>query len=190
MIKMQELIIKEIEFLDTNYNITIAGSFRRGALSSGDIDVLITHPNYTSLTSQVSSPAKKKSTKTSEHGELLKVIVKHLEKKGFITDTMAFGDTKFMGVCRLDDEKPYRRIDLRLIPNDQYYCGILYFTGSDLFNKNMRAIALEKDFTLNEYSLRKIGTTGIPGKPLTINSEKDVFDYLEMDYKKPEERNM
>lgn len=188
MIKMQELLVKEIELIDTNYKITIAGSFRRGALSSGDIDILITHPNYTS---ELTSQSKKKSNKISEHyGELLKAIVNKLEEKGFITDTMAFGDTKFMGVCRLDEEKPYRRIDLRLIPNDQYYCGILYFTGSDMFNKNMRTIALEKGFTLNEYSLRKIGTTGIPGKPISISSEKDIFDYLEMEYKKPEERNM
>lgn len=42
----------------------------------------------------------------------------------------------------------------RLIPNDQYYCGILYFTGSDEFNRRMRQEALEKGFTINEYSIR------------------------------------
>ena len=31
---------------------------------------------------------------------------------------------------------------------------------------------------------------GIPGKPKEVKSEKDIFDYLEMEYKKPEERNM
>ena len=41
-----------------------------------------------------------------------------------------------------------------LIPEDQYYCGILYFTGSDEFNRQMRQHALEKGFTLNEYSIR------------------------------------
>lgn len=29
-----------------------------------------------------------------------------------------------------------------------------------MFNKEMRAHALEKGFTLNEYSIRPIGTTG------------------------------
>ncbi|VDI55372.1 DNA polymerase beta, partial [Mytilus galloprovincialis] len=47
-----------------------------------------------------------------------------------------------------------------LIPFDQYYCALLYFTGSDVFNKNMRAHALEKGFTLNEYTLRPLGSTG------------------------------
>ena len=42
----------------------------------------------------------------------------------------------------------------RLIPNDQYYSGVLYFTGSDLFNQQMRTQANEKGFTINEYSIR------------------------------------
>jgi DNA polymerase beta len=59
-----------------------------------------------------------------------------------------------------------------------------------MFNKNMRKIALEKGYTLNEYSVRKIGTTGIPGNPLPVTSEQDIFVYLGMDFKKPEERNL
>ena len=51
---------------------------------------------------------------------------------------------------------PFRRLDIRLLPYDQYYCGILYFTGSDQFNKAMRSHALDQGFTLNEYSLRPI----------------------------------
>ena len=44
----------------------------------------------------------------------------------------------------------------RLIPCDQYYCGTLYFTGSDEFNRQMRQEALKKGFTLNEYCIRYI----------------------------------
>ena len=80
-----------------------------------------------------------------------------------------------------------RRLDIRLVPYNQYYCGILYFTGSDMFNKEMRAVALEKGFTLNEYSLRPL-VDGKPDKPLPVSSEKDVFDYLELPYKLPKER--
>ena len=43
---------------------------------------------------------------------------------------------------------------LRLIPCDQYHCGILYFTGSDEFNRQMRQKALDKGFILNEYTIR------------------------------------
>jgi len=62
----------------------------------------------------------------------------------------------------------------------------LYFTGSEEFNKNMRAIALKKGYTLNEYSLKKLGTK----TPLKVTCEKDVFDYLDMEFKNPEERNV
>lgn len=51
----------------------------------------------------------------------------------------------------------------RLIPKDQYYCGVLYFTGSDIFNKNMRTHALEMGFTINEYAIRRLGVTGQSG---------------------------
>lgn len=43
----------------------------------------------------------------------------------------------------IEPGKPFhRRIDLRMIPYENYYCGLLYFTGSDFFNQQMRTIAL------------------------------------------------
>ena len=78
----------------------------------------------------------------------------------------------------------------RLIPSDQYYCGLLYFTGSDMFNKDMRKVALEKGFTLNEYSLRKLDEKGNPGKAMSVKSEEDIFKYIDYPYKKPEERSL
>ncbi|CAM4719412.1 unnamed protein product [Leuciscus chuanchicus] len=76
-----------------------------------------------------------------------------------------------------------------LIPKDQYFCGVLYFTGSDIFNKNMRTHALEKGFTLNEYTIRPLGVTGVAGEPLLVDSEKDIFDYIQWKYKEPKERS-
>lgn len=82
-----------------------------------------------------------------------------MEEERFVTDTLSMGESKFMvgihpcdlytvllclslslslfkGVCVLpaplsDDggSVTYRRIDIRLIPMDQYYFGTLYFTG-------------------------------------------------------------
>ncbi|MBN3317445.1 DPOLB polymerase, partial [Atractosteus spatula] len=180
MLKMEALILQELEKLSPDYIGTICGSFRRGAESSGDIDILLTHPEYTST-----SPKQPK---------LLQAAVEHLESLGFVTDTLSMGDTKFMGVCQLDDDEdgsdyPHRRIDIRLIPKDQYYCGVLYFTGSDIFNKNMRAHALEMGFTLNEYTIRPVGVTGMAGEALPVESEKDIFDYIQWKYREPKDRS-
>ncbi|XP_036383016.1 DNA polymerase beta [Megalops cyprinoides] len=180
MEKMEKLILAELEELDPEYIGTICGSYRRGAESSGDIDILLTHPNFTS--------------QSEKQPRLLHAVVEHLESLNFITDTLSKGDTKFMGVCQLDcgdeeEEYPHRRIDIRLIPKDQYYCGVLYFTGSDIFNKNMRAHALEMGFTLNEYTIRPLGVTGMAGEPLLVDSEKDIFDYIQWKYREPKDRS-
>nr|XP_023027324.1 DNA polymerase beta-like [Leptinotarsa decemlineata] len=176
--KIEKIILDELKNLDADYQVTICGSYRRGKVESGDIDALITHPNLTS--DKIDKKIKNK---------MLTSIVQVLEKCGLITDTLSLGETKFMGACRFDSEHPTRRIDIRLTPHDQYYCSILYFTGSDMFNKTMRAHALENGFTLNEYSLRPVGVTGIPGEPVEIKSEEDVFMCIDFPYKKPEDRN-
>uniref|UniRef100_A0A3P8WZR4 DNA polymerase n=1 Tax=Cynoglossus semilaevis TaxID=244447 RepID=A0A3P8WZR4_CYNSE len=181
MEKMETLILGELQKIDPEYIGTICGSYRRGAASSGDIDILLTHPDFTS--------------QTEKQPKLLHAVVDHFESLGFVTDTLSKGDTKFMGVCQLqqsdEDEEEYlhRRIDIRLIPKDQYYCGVLYFTGSDIFNKNMRTHALEKGFTLNEYTIRPIGVTGVAGEPLFVDSERDIFEYIDYRYREPKERS-
>ncbi|CAL4078973.1 unnamed protein product [Meganyctiphanes norvegica] len=172
--ELEELLLKHIHQLDSEYILTIAGSYRRGAKDSGDIDGLLTHPNYES------SSGKKP--------HLLKKVVDALKEANLVTDTLSLGELKFMGVCRKNEDGHFRRLDLRLIPVDQFYCGLLYFTGSDIFNKNMRTKALEEGFTLNEYCIRPMGATGVPGESLPVSSEEDVFDYVGMKYRKPSER--
>uniref|UniRef100_G1MV41 DNA polymerase n=1 Tax=Meleagris gallopavo TaxID=9103 RepID=G1MV41_MELGA len=180
MLQMQEIVLKEVENVDPNYIATVCGSFRRGAESSGDMDVLLTHPTFTS--------------ESSKQSKLLHQVVEQLEKVHFVTDVLSKGDTKFMGVCQLPNKDdgtsyPHRRIDIRLIPKDQYYCGVLYFTGSDIFNKNMRAHALEMGFTINEYTIRPLGVTGVAGEALPVECEKDIFDYIQWKYREPKDRS-
>ncbi|XP_060075333.1 DNA polymerase beta-like [Ylistrum balloti] len=181
VIQLRDVAVKEIKQLDSEYTCDVCGSFRRGAASSGDIDILMTHPSFTS--------------ESGKKPKLLAQVVEKLEACGLVTDRLSLGDVKFMGVCQLGDtdsqkDRAFQRIDIRLIPNDQYYCALIYFTGSDQFNKNMRAHALEQGFTLNEYCLRPLGSTGTPGEPLPVSSEEDIFDYLGMEFKNPEERNL
>lgn len=184
---LDKLVSERIQNLDKEYKSQVCGSYRRGASSSGDIDVLLTHCSFS-------------STDKKKRGELLEKVVTDLQTSKFITDVLSMGQTKFMGVCFLpknqfdklqtDDEAPlFRRIDIRLIPQDQFPCAMLYFTGSDLFNKRMRTHALEKGFTINEYSIRPQGSTGIPGEPLPVSCEEDIFDYIDMPYVEPSKRS-
>ncbi|XP_011862829.1 PREDICTED: DNA polymerase beta-like [Vollenhovia emeryi] len=182
IVQIEKTLRSAVKELDSAYLVTICGSYRRGKEESGDIDVLVTHPDYTS---KAKDEKKKKAVS-------LKAIVECLEKKRLITDTISLGTSKFMGVCRSPEDKgkPFRRLDIRLTFYDQYYCAILYFTGSDLFNKFMRAHALERKYTLNEYALKRLTVEGCPGEAEKITSEEDVFKFLDLPYKDPKNRNM
>lgn len=74
-----------------------------------------------------------------------------------------------------------RQIDLLLVKNN-YYTSLLYFTGPFKFNIHIRHIAKEKGYLLNEHGLFK------NNKEVKINSEKNIFEILDIDYIKPENR--
>lgn len=103
MLQLKDLIFGEIEKIDKNYIATVCGSFRRGAESSGDIDILLTHPNFVS-SSHVKENKKsifnllEQNLISSDPKDLLKKIVDKLIEIDFITDSLAYGETKFMAI--------------------------------------------------------------------------------------------
>lgn len=85
-IEQIEKIMKDIiAELNEEYIIIICGSYRREKEDSGDIDVLLTYPAYTS-----------KEQKLKKENSVLKSVVRSLEKKKLIVDTISLGSTKFM----------------------------------------------------------------------------------------------
>ena len=160
-----------INQLDPKYEVHICGSYRRKKAFSGDIDVLILHPDI----------------KTDEEidnldYDVLGNIVAHLTKKKVIVDHLTeSGKTKYMGICKLKKTGRGRRIDIRFIPYESKASAILYFTGSGNFNKYMRAEALKKGYTINEYGIyktKKVGKKNIKDKQIPVETEKDIFDLV------------
>jgi len=167
---INELLQNNIKKIDENLIFKICGSYRRGLNESGDIDVLISHPSfYENISTQ----------------NFLKKIVKILTKNNFITDNLTSkGDTKFMGVCKLENYDTYRRIDIRVVDYCSYYISLLYFTGSKEFNVNLRNKALEYNYSLNEYALTDLNNN----TKKMLNSEEEIFEILKVDYVLPIER--
>ena len=157
--------------LDPRFEGTIVGSYRRGAASSGDIDVLMTLPD---------------TMTTKEQGDLFLYMIELFKEIEYIVDTLSSGPTKFLGYCRLDKDKPVRRLDLLMIPKSEYACAILYFTGSKEFNVAFRSYALEKGYTLNEHRLEAI-KQGVPAVP-AFATEQDIFAFLGLTYVEPDKR--
>lgn len=163
-------IITESISKDHNMTVTFCGSYRRGAPTPNDIDVLLCHLDYI-LMDDV-----KKST-------VLKDTVTLLKKKKLLVDDIAGEEstTKYMGFCKYKNN-PVRRIDIRMMPVESYYTAILYFTGSYELNKTMRQKAKTMGYKLNEYGLFK------GDDMMDVGSEEDVFKLLDMEYLPPEER--
>ena len=155
----------------------IVGSYRRGAPTSGDIDVL--------LKDSPDAPVD------------LNAFVRALQQKGYLLDILALGSHKCMGVCRLAPDLPARRIDLLVTPAEEYPYALLYFTGSDRFNVAMRQHALQQGISMNEHCMRSITVDRscaanekpmTPAPPKQITCERDIFHALGLAYVAPERR--
>jgi DNA polymerase beta len=149
---------------------SIVGSYRRGAESSGDIDVLIAMPSSLSV---------------AEVAEHFSDYVDRMIESGYIIGVLAQGPTKCLAICQLPDGKA-RRLDLLMIPRSEYAYSILYFTGSDQFNVAMRRWALEKGYTMNEHKMT-ITRDDVPEPPIMLK-EQDIFRFLGLKYIVPTER--
>ncbi|XP_043912285.1 DNA polymerase lambda isoform X3 [Protopterus annectens] len=162
--------------------VMACGSYRRGKFSCGDVDVLITHPDGKS------------------HKGVFNKILSGLKESGFLTDDLVSQEDsgnqkKYLGVCRLTEPgRRHRRLDIIVVPFNEFACALMYFTGSAHFNRSMRAFAKTKRMSLSEHSLNKnvIRKRSIkinPGVPIPTSSEKDIFEQLGLPYREPHERD-
>lgn len=151
--------------IDKNLIVTPCGSYRRGNDTSNDIDILLSH-----------------QTEKKDYIHKLVKYLTNLEEPFLIDNLTEKGLTKYMGFCQFNGK--VRRIDIRFVPFKSYYSALLYFTGNANLNKIMRSHAKKRKYLLNEYGLYK------DSKLVPIESEKDIFDLLGMDYLEPNERNL
>ena len=157
----------------------IVGSYRRGKPDSGDIDIIITSikDDKTIFNKFLE---KMDNTKKDEENNESKII------KAFLTR----GEKKVMVIGKLTEKNIARRLDFLYSPPEEYAFAILYFTGSMEFNTAMRQHALTQKLTLNEHGFHKMENK-VKGEKITspsFNSEKDIFDYLNLEFKEPNER--
>lgn len=102
---------------------------------------------------------------------------------------------KYMGVCRLPGPgHRHRRLDIIVVPYNEFACALMYFTGSAHFNRSMRALAKTRNMSLSEHSLnesvvRQGSLKVYGGTSLATLTEKDVFSLLGIPYRQPQERD-
>ncbi len=77
--------------------------------------------------------------------------------------------------------------DLRVVSNEQYPFALAYFTGSKEHNVKVRALALARGWTLNEYRMAAVEGKTAAAVP-EINEEADLYEALGLEYIEPELR--
>ncbi len=148
--------------------LEIVGSYRRGAVSSGDIDVIITGKNG------------------SEYNKFVDALVQNR----IILRVLSRGPSKTLVIAKLhgSNSKP-RRVDFLYTPPNEFAFAILYFTGSKIFNTIMRQHGLNKGYTFNEHGIYKLDNKK-KGEQVNraFTSEQDIFDFLGLEYRAPIDR--
>jgi DNA polymerase lambda len=89
VVEIEKTVVDEIHRILPNATALACGSYRRGKLSSGDVDILITDPD-------------------SEECDILPELLRRLHDMGFLTDDLTHLSDhhmgrcdSYMGVCRL-----------------------------------------------------------------------------------------
>lgn len=185
--EIERRVRQTAESLDPRgFTMTTCGSYRRGASHCGDVDILF-------------APTEGRESV----GDLIWRVVRRLEEEGFLTDHLTstrhdsvhdFSESYF-GICCLGQGYPHRRLDLKTYPREQYPFAVLYFTGSDYFNRSMRCWAINhKGWSLTDKSMgpalwkhgRKVRDVG---DRVICHDERGIFKALGLAYKHPWERN-
>ena len=163
--KIFESDFKKVATSDSKFEIV--GSYRRGAQSSGDIDVII----------------------TSDSPKVFINFIDELIKKKIILEILSRGPTKCLVMAKIHSSDSVRRVDFLYTGLEEFPFAILYFTGSKIFNTVMRHIALEKGYTMNEHGINKMEAKKKGDKVVHhFRTEEDIFDFLGLEYKAPTER--
>lgn len=182
-------LIKPIALsIDPQLFFEIMGSYRRGKMDCGDIDVLLT-----------------RSTKDGKtHAGILPRLLKALRGAGIIVEDLALPEDSdgleatYRGLCCLPDVKgsKYRRIDFLTVPWQSRGAALLYYTGDDIFNRAMRLKANALGYSLNQRGLfgnvirdphdRRIKMNA--GKLVASETEEEIFDILGVPWQEPLER--
>jgi len=163
--KIFDEIFLKIKNVDAK--LEIVGSYRRGAESSGDIDVII----------------------TSTESSIFRTFIDKLIEQKVIVEVLSRGPTKCLVIAKLPHYKNARRVDFLYTSPEEYPFSVLYFTGSKIFNTVMRHQAQTLGYSMNEHGLYKMEGKK-KGEKINhvFTSEKDIFEFLNMEFKEPVNR--
>jgi DNA polymerase mu len=184
----------------------VAGGLRRGKTVTKDIDLMIRCP-------APPRPGEQHSEAELEPYAILQDVATQLERSGLLLHTLGRADEQPpnlpMGVAppsaaargllvpgrgthprlmvivqsRRAGALP-RRLDLTVIPHQDWAAAVLGWSGSTMFERALRLYATRHGFALSNHGLTRAG------EPLSAHSEAEIFAHLGLAYVPPELRNL
>ena len=156
-------------------NIEIAGSLRRKLETAGDIDILA----------------------ASKKPEIIREVFIKYDK---IERIESQGETKISVML-----KNGMRVDLRIVPPEDYIYALHHFTGSKLHNEELRTLEKKRVYKINEYGIYKIkhndnndsggnikvssiNDNDLIGNKIIVKNEKEFYNVFNMQFIPPELR--
>lgn len=187
-----QIVRDAIQHVDPTIEVTIGGSYRRGAADSGDVDFILTKPD-----------AGIEVLKTV----ILDTAIPRLFAASYLQASLA-GTTsrsslgsKWHGAACLPgggggakSKRVWRRIDFLFVPYEEMGAALIYFTGNDIFNRSIRLLASKKGFRLNQHGLWRDVIRGrnreriTQGSLVEGRSERRIFEILEVPWRPPSDR--
>lgn len=171
-----DIIRTQATIVDPTAEGLVAGSYRRGQSTCGDIDVL---------------------WKTAKR-PFIKLLVERLHQVGFLVDDLTVPKEAvqeaemYMGVYRLGNG-PTRRIDIKSYKPRDYAFALLYFTGDSHFGTSMRRWAGILGWSLSDKGLIPVKRDHeykktARGASISCATEEDIFSALGLGYIAPTDR--
>lgn len=157
-------IISHVEKLTKSVRIpfTYVGSYRRDALSSSDIDVLI---------------------KAKVPEDFIMVLNKKMGGKVKFHEPYASGKSKISTIVYIPKYSINVKMDIFITSPEEFPFALLYSTGSKQFNINFRAKCKSMGYLLNQK-----GLFDKKGNLISCKTEKDIFEYIGVNYIEPYKR--
>ncbi|HNX40604.1 MAG TPA: PHP domain-containing protein, partial [Methanothrix sp.] len=106
-------------------------------------------------------------------------VVAAFVRMPLVEEVLAKGPTKASVIVR-----DTIQVDLRIVEHRSFGTVLQYFTGSKEHNVRLRAIALNRGYSLSEYSLTRLSD----GRDLFFDREEEVYSSLGLPYIQPEMR--
>ncbi|KAK3378327.1 hypothetical protein B0H63DRAFT_244660 [Podospora didyma] len=208
-------ILEHANRVRKGFQMVIVGGYRRGKLESGDVDVVLSHPDEAAtngfIEDIVVSLERDKfithtltiSTKNSERGQMPVAWKGNQKKAGTGFDTLdkalvVWQDPKWSSGEVKKNLNPHRRVDIIISPWKTAGCAVLGWTSGTTFQRDLRRYCKKErglKFDSSGIRSRSDGSwvdleSGADGQPAPdmLTAERRVFAGLGLEWRPPEER--